>query len=164
MCRYKSGAGPHVTRNCCATDDLVADSVIDWATRPDALALVSPEMPEIDVGQLRTTEAALVESRKQFALDHVDELITRDVMLAAITRIDKKLVLVRSELAAAMPVSSSLAGLVASVDVRATWEGWSLDKQRTVVRELFDITVLPVRRGRGFDPEAIRVIERELTP
>jgi hypothetical protein len=43
---------------------------------------------------------------------------------------------------------------------RPGWDALSLDRRKAVVRELFDIVVLPARRGPGFDNSSVRVTPR----
>lgn len=95
---------------------------------------------DIDAGQLRSATAALRARQEQ-----------AEATIAAASS------------------SSALAGVLGAADIRATWDGLSLDRQRAIIRTLMTITLYPARRGRRpgwrsgepyFSPEGVEIVWR----
>lgn len=47
--------------------------------------------------------------------------------------------------------------VIAAEDVAEAWNGLPLGTQRQIIRTLLSVTVLPAGKGRGFDPEQLRI-------
>jgi site-specific DNA recombinase len=56
---------------------------------------------------------------------------------------------------AAASATSPLAGIAGRLDAAEVWEGLDLGRRRALLRALADVTLLPARRGRGFDPGSV---------
>jgi hypothetical protein len=156
-----SGRAVHVSRAAERVDRFVQDTVIARLSRPDAVALLRPRNPLVDITALHGRANGI---RAQ--LDELASLWARKVMNAsqfatASAELNAELNAVERQIdSAATP--SPLHGLVGAVDVAAVWDALSLDRQRAVVDELMDVTILPGKRGRKtggiyFDPETVHI-------
>ena len=53
-------------------------------------------------------------------------------------------------------------GIVGAADPVKAWKRATIERQRAIVRELLDVTVLPSgKRGNGFDPELVKIEWRQ---
>jgi site-specific DNA recombinase len=153
---YSCSTSRHLVRKADPVDELVSEVVIARLSRDDVRdLLVDDERP--DTVRLREKAAALrvriANTRAAFVQD--DTMTPADLreMLAGL---QGRLAEVEATMASATraPV---LAELVAAADVRATWESLSLDRRRAVIATLLEVTILPGRRGPGFDPNTVAI-------
>lgn len=113
------------------------------ATAPDAKPLLD-ELARLE----RRREQKLIE----FADD--DDPLAGDVLRVSIRRIDEQLAEVRGQIAAGQ-ASHALDGLWGIS--RDEWAALPLARRRSAVQALVRVTVLPSKKGPGFDPETVLV-------
>jgi site-specific DNA recombinase len=128
-------------------DEYVARVIVERLSRPDAAGLLAGnhETPNRRALQI---EAATVRGRIE---DAAALLADTDQPIAAIRGSIGKLTTRLREIEAQLETNGGdpvLAELVDAEDVRATWDGLGLDRQRAVVRLLADVTVHPGGGGR----------------
>lgn len=156
---YRCGTrveGVHVRRNAAFVDDLIARAVVRRMSQADAADLVAPARQDVDVPALRVRLAALREMLDEFARDRADGVITRDQMIAGTKRVNKQMEDVQRDIDEATD-DSPLRPLIGAGDVKAAWENLTLGHQRAVVNTLMRVQIMPAPRGRGTDPNAIKI-------
>lgn len=152
--RCKTG-GFHLSRAGAPVDDIVRGVVIGLLSRPDAAAaFADPADP--DAADLTTEATALRARLDSLAEEFADGILTAAMLRTITERIRAKLADVEGRMISSQR-SPVLAGLVGVEDVAAAWDALTLDRQRAVVDVLMTVSILPTGRGRGFDPNAIRV-------
>lgn len=139
------------------------DALIDglmpaWLSSPELAALIR-KAPEPAVA----AEITALEKRKSEALRQLENLadhpgLSLEVTARAIASFDERIAAVRERIAAA-PGRRLLAQYQGTT--RAQWKVLPLAVRRSLVAASFRITILPARRGPGFDPESVRVEWRE---
>lgn len=136
---YRCYSKAHVSRAREPVNEWVSDVVVAWLTeeRESVLEVIGQRTPVVDVTQdaleasrLRRELAALPDLLAAGQLDAVD-------YAAATGRLRDRLSAVESSLAKSSPVSPT-AGLLREEDIGATWESWSVDNKRGVLKELID--------------------------
>ncbi len=154
VCRRTGG---HVLRNVANLDEYVANVILERLAKEKLL--VAKGRGD-NVGQLQDERAAWVEK-----LDQLVDLLEDGTLdsprarqraawyKAEVAKIDR-------ELAAALNVSPK-ARLMASEDLRERWEQMDATQRSQVIDEVVTVTVLPTKRGRGFDPDAIDIAWKE---
>jgi DNA invertase Pin-like site-specific DNA recombinase len=159
---YTCSRGKCVVRNAAELEDFVARVVIERMSRPDAIDLLRPRAPEVDVTGLRAEVSAL----RQRLDDLADDLALDERTLARRGQALRGRI---GELEGRLEQAgrgSALAGLAGAPDVEAAWAGLHLDRRRAVVRELMTVTINRARRGRRpgwkpgesyFDPEGVEI-------
>jgi len=156
-----SGRAVHVHRVADKVDQLVTDAVIERLSRPDAIGLLRPRTPLVDVTALHTEASALRARMDELASLFATGTITVSQLGTGTTELTAALTVIEARIAVAtMP--SPLDGLVGSADVARVWLDLSLDRRRAVVDDLLTVTILPGKRGRKaggiyFDPESVRL-------
>lgn len=139
------------------------DALIDglmpaWLSSPELAALIR-KAPEPAVA----AEITALERRKSEAMRQLEHLadhpgLNLEVTARAIASFDERIAAVRERIAAA-PGRRLLAQYQGTT--RAQWKALPLAVRRSLVAASFRITILPTRRGPGFDPESVRVEWRE---
>ena len=158
--RAGPGGGGHVRRDAVALDAYITAVVVERLSRSDAVDLFTRPVTDIDVPALRRKATALREIRDRYAahlgrgevpddMDAVEFAVARRANRDALAEVEARL--------STASVTSPAAPLLGAADVREVWERLPLGQRRAVVAELLDITVLPARRGRGFDADAVRI-------
>ena len=154
---YRCSAGICVSRRVAPVDELVVAVVIELLSHKDARTLFIPKsvtardyVGEIAVLRQRQRDAAVM-----FARGTIDgrmlEQVKRDI--------DGQLETLTEQSVAAHPAQvADLIGTRGEVETR--WETLTLDRRRAVIDRLITITVMPTRKGRGFDPKSIRLERR----
>ncbi len=154
---YRCETRLHVNRRAEPVDELLAQVVVARLEQPDAVSLVAAPA---DVGEVATLRAKNESLRQR--LDHAAEAfaagdIDRRQLTAATASLRTQLEQVSTELAehARTPVLSEL---LATANVRGTWNGLSMNRQRAVIGTLATVQLMPPGRGaRVFDPESVRI-------
>lgn len=83
-----------------------------------------------------------------------DDDAPSDIIKVTIRRIDKQI----AEVRAAMAKASEPEVLDGAWGIdRAAWEDLTQDRRRAIIRRIATITLLPSRRGPGFDPSAVKI-------
>ena len=151
-----------------ALDEYVEALVIERLSRPDAVAVITPDREGIDTAKIRGERDTLAARRTGAATLFADGKIGVD-QLATITaaldgQIDGLDAILQRENAEAHR-NSHLAALVGSADVAAEWARLPMETRSRLVAELMHITVWPMpvravdgrRPRRVFDAEQVAV-------
>lgn len=156
-----SGSG-HVARSAKPLDDMVREIMARRLARKDVAALLVSDADRPDAEGLRT-EAVALRLRLGEAADLFSDGKITAAQLAKITaRAQERLADVESALASSAR-GSVLAGIVGAADPVKAWKRATIERQRAIVRELLDVTVLPSgKRGNGFDPELVQIEWRQV--
>lgn len=159
---YTCSAGKHVVRNAAELEALVDAFVIERLTRPDAIDLLQPTRPEVDLAALAAEETNLQERLDALA----DNLELDERTLARRSKaLREKLEEVQAVKASSVQ-DNPLAGLVDAADPEAVWGRLDIDRRRAVIRRLMTITVHRTRKGRPpgwrpgqsyFDPRTVQI-------
>jgi site-specific DNA recombinase len=160
---YACVAGKCVGRNAAELERLVVGVIIQRLKRADAIDLLRPAAPEVDVAGLRSEEAAL----RQRLDDLADDLDLDERTLARRTgALNDRLTTIVDQLAEAGR-GNVLAGVVDAPDVDAAWERLDLDRKRAIIAFFADVVVHRTGKGRPkgwkpgqsyFDPTTVDVI------
>ncbi|WP_173266518.1 recombinase family protein [Streptomyces pacificus] len=128
-------------------DRYIEDVIIERLSRDDAHELLLPAAGGIDVGALqveseqirrRLTDLAAMFGAGQIDMAQFTE--GSDTARAQLDGITQRM--------ARAAVKDPLVDLVGAPDVRKAWKGMELDRRRSVLRALLDVTIRPARRGR----------------
>lgn len=154
---YKCRDAVHVARAIAPVDELVEAVVVARLSRQDAAdLLVDDDAPDAEA--MRTEARTLRVRLDSLAVDFADGSLTASQLRAATNRLRVRLAEVEAAQAhiSRAPV---LTGLVGATDVKADWDGLSLDRKRAVVDVLCTVTILRTGRTgrRAFDPETVRI-------
>jgi site-specific DNA recombinase len=154
---YRCPERNHVVRAVKHVDKLVVGSIIARLSQPDAIDLIKPASPGIDVAALHTEATAIRTNLNQMAADKALGLIDRAQLLAGTQKGKARLAAIDEQLETAT-VDSPLAPLVGADDVAAAWAELPLSHQRLVLDTLLTVRILPSgRKGRGFDPATVEI-------
>lgn len=155
-----AGTG-HVARAATPLDDMVREIMARRLARKDIAALLVSEADRPDAEGLRT-EAVALRLRLGEAADLFSDAKITAAQLAKITaRTQERLADVEHALGASAR-GSVLAGIVGAADPVKAWKRATIERQRAIVRELLDVTVMPSgKRGNGFDPELVNIEWRQ---
>ncbi|MEU0369076.1 recombinase family protein [Streptomyces sp. NPDC006283] len=154
-CQTAHGGG----RRASTLDEYVQDVIVERLSRDDAQDLLLPGPENIDVSGLqmesetirrRLTDVAATFGAGQISMPQFTE--ASGVARAQLEGISRQL--------ARAATQDPLVPLVGAPDVRKAWKAMDLPRQRAVLRELVDVTLMSPRRGRMpdggyFDYEAI---------
>lgn len=142
-CQSPHGGG----RRAETVDQYVEDTIVERLERDDAHELLEPDPDGVDVAGLQA-EADEIQQRMR---DLGSLFGTRQIELGAFTEgmsgAQAQLTGVQVRLARAA-MRDPLAGLVGAPDVRKAWKALGLDRQRTVLRSLVEVTLRTPRPGR----------------
>jgi site-specific DNA recombinase len=144
----------HLARVAKPVDELVAETIIARLKRPDAVNLL-PASKGIDTGALRREASSLRELLDEQARLHARGIIDTRQLAAGSAELRTRLEQAENTLAEAA-ATSPMAGLAGQPGAGQVWERLDLGRRRAVLRALVDVTLLPTRRGRGFDPNSVR--------
>ncbi|MCP2328453.1 DNA invertase Pin-like site-specific DNA recombinase [Hamadaea flava] len=155
--RYRCKDSTHLVRDRTNVDKLVVSTILKRLQRKDAVDLLQPTRPDVDIPALRSEATAIRTNLKAMAADQVLGRVTREQLYAATEVGTKRLDEIDSELNAAT-VDSPLKPLIGVEDIEAAWERLPLSHQRLVLDTLVTVRILPVtKRGPGFDPAAVEI-------
>jgi len=157
-----SGSG-HVARSAQPLDHVVAEIMAQRLARTDVVELLVSESQRPDAEGLRT-EAVASRLRLGEAADlFSDGKITAAQLTKITARAQERLADIESAMASSAR-GSVLAGIVGAADPVKAFNRAGIERQRAIVRELLDVTVLPSgKRGNTFDPELVRIEWRSAT-
>jgi DNA invertase Pin-like site-specific DNA recombinase len=151
-------------------DEYVARVIVERLSRPDAAGLLLAGEQETPDRRALQTEAVAIRGRIE---DAAALLADTGQPIAAIRGSIGKLTTRLREIETQLETNGGdpvLAELVDAEDVRATWDGLGLDRQRAVVRLLADVAIHPGgggRKGRGdLDTDLLELVAPyvEITP
>jgi site-specific DNA recombinase len=141
------------TRRHEQVDQLVESVMIGRLRRPDAAALLAPD---VDLGALRERAVELRDRRDGLAALLADGLLSAEAVRKQAKRLQGDLLAVERQMESAAG-SSPLAVVVGADDVAAAWGRLTLPQQRDVIDVLAVVTILAAGRGARFDPEQLRI-------
>lgn len=155
----------HVTRTMTDLDDYVSLVIAERLRRPDAVDLLRPVTPDVDVLALEDHSAEL-----RTRLDQLGELFAEGSIDARQVAAGSKVLNAELEDIAAQ-IDDAYAGsafgeLVTAPDAGAVWLGASLERRRAILDALATVTVCPSPSGRPagwkpgesyFRPDTVRV-------
>lgn len=156
-CPGEPGTTGHVVRKAGPLDAYIEAIIVERLSRPDAVELLRPATPGVDLSGLRATATA---ARARLA--EIAEMLGEGELTRAEAQIARGKAMARLERAeagiAGATAASPLAGIVDAPDPAAVWAGLDIGRQRAVLDCLMTVTVLPTTRpGPGFDPATIRI-------
>lgn len=134
-------------------DALVQQIVVARLSQPDAARLFAAGDSTTD---LRRKATDLRERRDALASLLAEGLLSP----AAVREESGKLTRALSEVEDSISSAESLnpaSALIGADDVAPAWYALPLGVQRQIIRSLLKVTVLPAGKGRGFDPEQVRI-------
>lgn len=153
---YRCADRSCVSRNRADVDELVTRVVLERLARPDAAAVLTPDLSE-DAARARE-EVSDLRARLDLAADAYADA---DIDAQQLQRITAKL---RPRLDAAearariVDDQPLVAGLVGVEDVRAVWETVPLTRRRAIVDLMMEVRILPASKGaRTFDPRSVAI-------
>ena len=151
---YRCRSGKHFARKADPIDDYVTQVTLARLTQPDAADLWAAELP--DASELMAEADTLRRRRDDLAVDYADGVMDRQQFRTANTRVLERLAEIETQIANA-GTSSPLA-IVATEDVRATWQRLSVAQRRNIIAALMTPVLHSVGRGkRYFDPETVEI-------
>ncbi|RWA22570.1 hypothetical protein MELE44368_12405 [Mycolicibacterium elephantis DSM 44368] len=150
---YKCKECGGVTRQIDKTDRWVIEHVVARLSQPDAAQVLVREN-RADMPALRAEANALRSRLDALATDFAEGDLTASQLRTATERIKAKLSAVESQMFDANS-RRMFDGLIGAEDVRAAFDALPLDRQRAVVDALLSVTIMPVGKGRAFDPERV---------
>jgi site-specific DNA recombinase len=156
-CPGERGTTGHVVRVAGPLDAYVEAIIVERLSRPDAVELLRPSAPQVDLSGLRAeanaaraTLAEIAEMLGEGDLTRAEAQIARGRATARLERAEAKI--------AAATAASPLAGIVDAPDPAAVWAGLEIGRRRAVLDCLMTVTVLPaIRPGPRFDPATVRI-------
>lgn len=156
-CPGERGTTGHVVRKAGPLDAYIEAVIVERLSRPDAVELLGPAAPEVDLFALRATANAARARLSEIAEMLGEGELTRAEAQIARFRATARLERAEAEIAAAL-ASSPLVGIVDTPDPAAVWAGLDIGRRRAVLNALMTVTVLPITRpGPGFDPATVRI-------
>jgi site-specific DNA recombinase len=150
----------HVVRGVEGLDAFVVDVLVARLSQPDAADARTP--PPLDTAPLHSEAAALRARLDEAASGWAAGVLTQAQLIRATQELRARLEDVEQRIGQARQ-GSALDGLAGAEDVRAAWDGMSLDRRRAVLDLLAVVTVLPREHagrlpgGAYFDPSAVRI-------
>ncbi|MGV9987766.1 recombinase family protein [Streptomyces olivaceus] len=144
---YRCHTGHGGGRRAEIVDQYVEDTVVERLSRPDAHELLEPAPDGVNVSALQA-EGEQIRARMRdlgglFGAGQLELAPFTEGMETARAQLDG----VTRQLARAA-TADPLAGLVGAPDVRAAWKALGLDRQRSVLRALVEVTLKTPRPGR----------------
>ena len=156
-CPGQRGTTEHVVRTAGPLDAYIEAIIVERLSRPDAIELLRPAAPEVNLSALRVTANATRARLTEIAEMLGDGELTRTEAQIARTRATARLERTEAEITAAT-ATSPLAGIVDAPNPAAVWAGLDIGRRRAVLDTLMTVTVLPTTRpGPGFDPDTVRI-------
>jgi site-specific DNA recombinase len=167
----KGGAGPYtaervyrcasgeISRNQASVDDLVTRVILGRLGLPDAKDLLV-NRDQVDKARIAVARARELQDRLDGAVDAFGAGV---IDLAELIRIKKSIKpqIDEAQAEASVPSRAKVLGDLVSRDPAEVWVSLSDEQRRAVVALLVDVTILPSRHGRGFDPESLKIEWRQ---
>lgn len=143
----------YMTRHRDRVDEVVLAAVAARLTRPDAVALLAPE---VDVMGLREKANELRQRRDGLAAMLADGILSPEVVKVQARRLTDQISGLEREIDAATG-ASPLAAVIGSTDVRERLDSLPLLTVREIIRTLCEVVILPAGKGIRFAPEQVRI-------
>jgi DNA invertase Pin-like site-specific DNA recombinase len=152
VCRLSGG---HVLRNAENLDAFVANAILDRLS--DANLVVSSKRRGDDVSALQDERAEWV-SKLDTLVDLLDDgTLDGPKARQRAAEYKERIAAIDRRLRAALRISPAARLRASGGDLRERWEAMDATLRSQVIDELAVVTVLPARRGRGFDTEAVEI-------
>lgn len=156
-CPGERGTSGHVVRVAGPLDAYIEAVIVERLCRSDAVELLRPSAPDVDLPGLRAAANAARVRLAEIAEMLGEGELTRAEAQIARARASARLERAEAQIAGAT-AASPLAGLVDAQDPAALWAGLDIGRRRAVLDTLMTVTVLPViRPGSRFDPDTVRI-------
>lgn len=134
--------GPHVVVKAELIDRYVTDVLIETMELPDAVSMFADDSGQVDIPALKQRVADLDKALAKLSMQNSMDLIPDSIFMVNAAEISAEREAVTAQIAGAGQVNAA-AVLVASSDVRATWEGMDVTERRAVVRSVMRVTLKP---------------------
>lgn len=149
------GSMGHFSRRSEPVETYVSAVITARLSRPDARNLLTAKAGP-DIESLRLEAIAKRARLDEVAVEYANGVITMGQLSTITELVNAQLQTIEAQLADAGRVDV-LGDLIDSIDISATWEGFSQERKRAVIDTLADIRVMPVGRGvRNFDPHSVQ--------
>lgn len=153
--RYTCPEAWHLARAAEPLDELVSEALILRLQQDDVADLLADD-DGVDLSALYREQASLRELLDEQARLHARKVIDGRQLAAGSRELRAKLDAVDAILSEEAH-RSPLAGIAGRSDARQIWDGLDLGRRRALLRVLADVTVMPAKRGRGFDPASVLI-------
>ena len=151
VCKHCFG----VTRDMTHLDGYIREVVVGRLSAPDAIDLLITEKRD-DINELRDRAAALRARQDEAAALFADGAITASQLKISTAKLSAELATVESKMFNANQ-TRVFDGVIGTVDPCAVYDRLPLDRKRAIIDAMIVITVLPIGRGRGFDPTSVDI-------
>ncbi|MGW7239699.1 recombinase family protein [Streptomyces sp. NPDC054804] len=144
---YRCQTGHGGGRRAEITDQYVEDTIVERLERADAHDLLEPAPEGVDVSALQAEAEEIRGRMRNLASMYGGGQIGEDAFAEGMDTARGQLEGITRQLARAARVDP-LVELVGAPDVRKAWRALGLDRQRTVLRSLVEVTLKTPRPGR----------------
>ncbi|WP_420041828.1 recombinase family protein [Gordonia sp. MP11Mi] len=158
--REMTGTIAHVNRNARKLDEYVESVLVARLTQPDALELLTPKSPAVDVAALYVEQSALASRQDELAGLYAAGSVTARQLTTATSTIEKQLSGIAEQIRTAT-FTDPLRAIANSPDVAAAWYGsdttpaLDLGSKRAILDALLDVTINRTPMRGRFDYDAI---------
>ncbi|MER6112395.1 recombinase family protein [Streptomyces hirsutus] len=156
---YRCVTGHGGSRQAEKVDSYISDLIVERLSRPDAVDLLVPGPDDVDVAALQVQSDQINQRLKELAALFGSGGISMAQFTEGSDAARAQLEAVTKNLARAAK-RDPLVSLVGAPDVAKAWEDLELDRRRSVLKTLMDVTILPMGRGRSGNTafyESIRI-------
>lgn len=151
---YQCASCLRVRRKQDLVEEVVERVMIARLQKPDALDKLATGDPD-RLSELRDIIATLDARLLQYADQAAEDIITDDQLARLSAKLHPKIAAAKAELASCHPNPGILQ--LAGADAERRWKDAPLDLQRSVIRAMAVITILPIGSGQRATPESIRI-------
>lgn len=161
--RLKNGGYPaymcpdkarHVSRTVTKVDEVVEDYVINlMSDKRVAQGLSQPD--EVDMQGVLNQIAVLNQRLEECAADVATGAVKPAFGAKVADKITEQIEALEAGLHAS--IRSPLLAKMAGPDARKIWDAYSVIQRREMLRDFFVVTIMPITKGRRFDPRSVRV-------
>jgi site-specific DNA recombinase len=152
---YVCKSGSHLGRRADYCDTLVSAVVVERLSQPDAQGLLVADQPDrddcvLEARALRSQIEEAVSLYSEGVLSAAELRTTKARLTERLAEVEERLIDKRR---------NDVLGDVVGDDAEARWLALSVDRQRAVVRELLDVTLLrvPPERQRRFHADTVQM-------
>ncbi|MDR6637431.1 recombinase family protein [Paenarthrobacter nitroguajacolicus] len=164
----EAGTG-HVGKRIEQVDAAVTDSMLRWLSTAQLNGHGNDHEPEL--ANLDVEAMALRKRLDDVAIEAADGVLTMSQLRTMTERINLKLRAVESRMVVLQADKRSASAPLdtmrqADSDAATLWSDSTIDQRRTMIRQSFDVTLHPHRKGssRRFDPDTVTVYPKGYLP
>lgn len=154
----------HVRRNAVRADEHVTERILALLKQEAPILLKPAPKVTADTGKLRAEVRQLKRKKDDLARLLTEEILTEAGVRAERKRIDARLTRIEAELAASDEADPlpEIRHLDPDANLLEVWNALGLNRQRTILRLLYDVTIMPVakRGGNTFDPGSVTMTRK----